>query len=92
MDDLGNPLQGWLPEDLEEGYTCPATADRYGMMYQFLRRTLKTFYFQMRTGTLTLQLHCERAEFLIQYLKPGTFARIEVRRRHRLVWNEKEEE
>lgn len=82
MDDLCNPLQGWLPEDLEEGYTSPAKADRYGMMYQFLRRTLKTFYSQMRTGILTLQLHCERAEFLIQYLRPGTFARIEVGRRH----------
>lgn len=78
MEDLANPFQGWLEEEMLEGSSTPASADRFGILCHFLERVLRVFQSRLREGGVNLEFFHMPAEILFGHLPQGRFARIEV--------------
>lgn len=79
MLDNADPRHGWAAEDVANAPYGPASADIYGKLYFYLRRTLSSFMTRLRDlEKASFKLFQVDAASLPDHLELASFARIEV--------------
>ncbi|PYI28678.1 hypothetical protein BP00DRAFT_480748 [Aspergillus indologenus CBS 114.80] len=73
-----NPLRGWSLKDVLETPSGPATADLYGKLFCYLRKTLTLFVERLSSTRIAFQFHHTTASYLVEGLDEGSFDRIEL--------------
>jgi hypothetical protein len=84
MRDNADPLNGWSTNEVEDTSSGPATADIYGKLFYHVRAVLRAFLLRLSGLQVSFRLFQVDASDLPDYLKAGSFSRIEVRRYSRL--------
>jgi hypothetical protein len=79
MDDKSDPLDGWLPRDVNQQLT-PAKEDCYGKLFAYLRSRFSVFLLRLSKLKINFELFCIDAIDLQRYVEKDHYVRIEVRR------------
>ncbi|KAL4922141.1 hypothetical protein BDW62DRAFT_217950 [Aspergillus aurantiobrunneus] len=78
MNDNADPLHGWPSDEVAALSTGPATADLYGKLFFYLRKTFEDFLVRLRGSKVSFTLYQHDVTSLVEQLDTGTFSRIEV--------------
>ncbi|KAI9372814.1 hypothetical protein BJX61DRAFT_542323 [Aspergillus egyptiacus] len=75
---IADPLHGWHSKDVYSVSTGPATADKYGKLYLYLKGVFQSFHTRLSASPISFEMH--RLEFrdLIDIMEKQSFDRIDV--------------